>query len=109
MAQRTWQLSVPKPLNIVGLSTSISALQRSFCQIGQWLGERISPSPQVGRDFESLLGGGGPDGLSLLPEADVFGAPLVSVVEEDPAALVRAPRDVRIVELLPDDAVLSRI
>ena len=33
--------------------------------------------------------GSGPDGLSLLPEVDVFGAPLVAEVEEDAPALVK--------------------
>ena len=47
------------------------------------------PSPQVGGYFEALIGGSGPDGLSLLPEVDVFGAPLVAEVEEDAPALVK--------------------
>ncbi len=69
----------------------------------------VVPSPEVGRHFEALLCGSGPDRLSLLPEVDVFGAALVAVVEEDPAALVRASWDVRVVKLFPDDAVFAGI
>ena len=36
----------------------------------------IAAAPQVRRDLQALLGGRGPDGLRLLPEVDVFRAPL---------------------------------
>ena len=116
-----------------------------------WLGVLpgdVAAAPQVRRDLQALLGGRGPDGLSLLPEVDMFRAPLrllrklytftskncfislrkkyissllkwsslldllvylITVVKEDSSALIRASRDVRIVELLADDAMLARV